>query len=465
MREKRIILALCAFFVLAVGVAGCGGSGDSVATVAGNPVSTKSFNHWLYVAAKGSASQSQGGPVIVPNDPPSFKNCVVQVRKQIPSLAKTPDKTIKSDCSMLFTSLSSQVMDFLVRAYWYQAEAAKRNIKVTGAQVQTAFESDRKQQFPTATAFNQFLAQSGQTMQDILFRVRINQLLKKLLAQHSPTVTPATIATYYRGHTSQFGTPESRNLRIVRTTSAKAAAAAKAALKKGRSWKAVTRRYSVDATTKAKGGLLTGVTRGQEEQALDKAAFSAPQKKVLGPVHGTFGYYVFEVIKIKRSTQKSVTQATPLIRQILQSQGQQNAQTALDSQVKRDWMGKTQCGSAYKMADCSGYKAPKTPSTSLSPGSAPSQGQQQAPSQGQQQAPSQGQQQAPQQAPSQGQQQAPQQAPSQGQQQAPQQAPSQGQQQAPQQAPSQGQQQAPSQGQQPQTVTPPTQAPSNSGKK
>ena len=68
-----MILALGAFFVVAVAVAACGSGvpGDSVAVVAGNPITTQAFNHWMYVAAKGKASQGPATPVIVPNDPPS----------------------------------------------------------------------------------------------------------------------------------------------------------------------------------------------------------------------------------------------------------------------------------------------------------------------------------------------------------------------------------------------------------
>jgi hypothetical protein len=76
MKSFRSILALCAFFVLAAGLSACGGGipGNSVADMAGNPVSTQAFDHWMYVAAKGNASQSPGAPVIVPNDPPDFKS-------------------------------------------------------------------------------------------------------------------------------------------------------------------------------------------------------------------------------------------------------------------------------------------------------------------------------------------------------------------------------------------------------
>src|ERR1700683_5081596 len=104
MKLRKSFLALGAFFAVAAGIAGCGSSvpGNSVAVVAGNPITTQAFDHWMYVAAKGNAAESPGAPVIVPVDPPAFKGCIAQVRSQIPSLAKTPDSQIKSDCGQLF---------------------------------------------------------------------------------------------------------------------------------------------------------------------------------------------------------------------------------------------------------------------------------------------------------------------------------------------------------------------------
>jgi foldase protein PrsA len=369
MKRWKHFLALGAFFVVGVGLSACGSGvpGDSVADMAGNPVSLTAFKHWMFVAAKGQATQSPGAPVIVPTDPPDFKGCIAQVRAQIPTLSKQTDKTLKSDCGQLFTSLSGQVMDFLIRAYWYQADAAKLHMKITDADVQKAFQSAKKQQFPTNAAFQTFLTQSGQTLQDILFRVRVNQIYMKLLAKHQTTVSAATIQAYYKNHTSQFGTPETLDIRIIRTSKPAAAAAAKAALQHGQSWAVVAKKYSIDTQTKSKGGLLTGVSKGQEEQALDTAAFAAPVNKLQGVIHGQFGYYVFEVTKVKKATQQSLAQATPLIKQILNGQSQTAAQKAVDSKAKKDWLSKTTCRSLYAMNDCSGYKAPKTTTATPTP--------------------------------------------------------------------------------------------------
>jgi foldase protein PrsA len=367
MKVRSSFLALGAFFVIAVGIAGCGSGvpGDAVVNVAGNPISTQAFNHWMYVAAKSQAAQSPGSPVIVPNDPPNFTTCVAQARADVAALAKASTKTVRSECQQAFTALKSQVLDFLIKAYWYQADAAKMGIKVSDAEVQQQFNAAKKSQFGSnASGFNTFLSQTGQTVDDVVFRFRVNAILQKLIAKHANTVTQADIQSYYNNHLSQFGTQETRNMKIVLASSAANAAAAKKALSSGQSWATVVKKYSTDPTTKKTGGVLNGVTKQQEETALADASFSAPVNVLVGPVKGQFGYYVFEVTKITPSTQQTLAQATSLIKQQLSSQSQTSAQTAVDNKAKKDWLGQTTCVAAYAMADCKGYKAPKTATTS-----------------------------------------------------------------------------------------------------
>ena len=373
MKSLRSILALGAFFVvLAATVAGCGSSsgipGDSVAVVAGNPITTKAFKHWMFVAAQGQAAQSPGSPVIIP-DPPNYTQCIATARKQIPSLKNTAAKTLKADCSQLFTTLSGQVMDFLIKAYWYQADAHRAGIKITDAQVQKALTTAKKSQFSTDAQFQTFLKTSGQTVQDIIFRVRVNQIFQKLTAKHPSTVTQAAIASYYASHKSQFGSPQTRNMQVVLTKTLAEADTAKAAIQGGQSWKAVAKKYSIDPS-KNSGGVLTGVTAGQQDSALSKAGFAASLNKLVGPVKSQFGYYLIEVTKINPATQRSLAQSTALIRQTLTSQLTTQAQTAVDNHAKKDWLKKTSCRKVYAMADCNGFKAPKTTSTAGAAGAA-----------------------------------------------------------------------------------------------
>jgi foldase protein PrsA len=366
--KKRFISALGAFFVLAIGIAGCGSGvpGNSVADVAGNPITLQAWKHWMVVVAKLQAAQNPGQPVVVANDPPNFTSCVATIKPYEPKNTKA--KQLRNVCSQLSKSYSSQVMGFLITSYWYQAEAARQHINVNDKTLQTQFNKAIKSAFPTTAQFQSFLNETGQTKEDLLFRFRVQDVQSKLLAKHNTKVTPAQIEQYYSSHKSQFGTAQARDIRIVLTKTKAEAQAAEAALKSGKSWDDVAKKYSIDASTKNKGGLLSGVTQGSQDTALDSAAFAAPANKLEGPVKGQFGYYIFEVTKVKPGTQQSLAQATPLIKQTLTTQLQNNAQTAVENTAKKHWLSKTTCRAAYAMADCSGYKAPKTSTTTSTTG-------------------------------------------------------------------------------------------------
>jgi hypothetical protein len=129
------------------------------------------------------------------------------------------------------------------------------------------------------------------------------------------------------------------------------------------SWDAVAKKYSTDPTSKDHGGLLAGVRPGQEDQALNAAAFKAPINKLLGPVKGAFGYYIFEVTKITPATQQTLAQSKSLITQQLRQQGASSAQSKLAATVKKNWLSKTTCQALYAIqTDCSNYHAPSTSS-------------------------------------------------------------------------------------------------------
>jgi parvulin-like peptidyl-prolyl isomerase len=257
-------------------------------------------------------------------------------------------------------------MGFLITSYWYQAEAARQKLGVNDKTLQTQFNKAIKSAFPTTAQFQSFLSQTGQTREDLLFRFRVQDAQSKLLSKHNTKVTQAQIANYYASHKAQFGTPQTRDIRIVLTKTKAQAQAAQSALKSGKSWDAVAKQYSIDSSTKNKGGLLSGVTQGSQDTALDSAAFAAPANKLEGPVQGQFGFYIFEVTKVTAGTQETLAQASPQIKQTLTTQLQNSAQTAVENMAKKHWLGKTTCRSAYAMADCHGYKAPKTSTTATS---------------------------------------------------------------------------------------------------
>jgi len=82
----------------------------------------------------------------------------------------------------------NQVMGFLISSDWVLGEATDLNIHVSEGEVRHTFDHIRAQQFRRKNEFKGFLKQSGQTVADLLFRVRLNltstRIQKHVLAGH-----------------------------------------------------------------------------------------------------------------------------------------------------------------------------------------------------------------------------------------------------------------------------------------
>jgi foldase protein PrsA len=366
MKTKLCTLALGAFFVPAAIFAGCGGvPGDAVATVDGTSISKSDFDHWMTIAAKSGGQSGAAAP-----KPPSFADCVKQKRKTTPAPAKgqpkVTDAQLKTQCKQEYNSLRDQVMQLLVSFEWIEGEAKAKGIKVSDKEVKASFDKQKKQAFPKAADFDKFLKDSGQTEGDILKRVRLDTLSNKIrdkVTKGKDKVTDAQIAAFYNKNKARFAQPERRDLRIVLTKDKAKAEQAKKALESGQSFKSVAKKYSIDQASKAQGGKLPAVAKGQQEKALDTAIFAAPKGKLVGPVKTQFGYYVFDVTKINKATQQSLDQAKATIKQTLASQNQQKALDTFVKSFRKRWKAKTDCRDAYRTQDCKNApKATPTPS-------------------------------------------------------------------------------------------------------
>jgi hypothetical protein len=72
------------------------------------------------------------------------------------------------------------VMGFLISSDWVIDEAQARGIVVSAAAVRRSFDRTRDQQFPRRREFKAFLRRSGQTVADLMLRVRLNLLSARI---------------------------------------------------------------------------------------------------------------------------------------------------------------------------------------------------------------------------------------------------------------------------------------------
>jgi foldase protein PrsA len=365
-KAVRLFLALCALVVPAVLAAGCGGvPGNAVAEVDGNAIEKSSYDHWLQVAARSSGQGAAGKAPV----PPDFKECIAQKRKTTPKPAKgqpeVTDEQLKTQCKQEYEQLRDQVLQLLISFQWLEGEAAEQDIKVTDAEVKKSFEQQKKQSFPKAADFEKFLKDSGQSEADVLLQVKADLLATKIrdkVVKGKDKVSDAQIQDFYNKNKARFAQPEKRDLQVVLTKGEAKADQARKALASGQSWKAVSKKFSIDEASKAQGGKLPAQAEGTLEKQLDEAVFKAAKGKLSGPVKTQFGFYVFEVTKVTPASQQTLEQAKETIRQTLQSQNQQKALEAFSKDYSKRWKKKTDCRDGYVVQQCKqGPKATPTP--------------------------------------------------------------------------------------------------------
>jgi foldase protein PrsA len=365
-KAARIVFSLAAVAGAGATLAACGGvPGNAVATVDGEAIEKQDFSHWMTVASKQSGAQNAA----VPDPANDYAKCVAAKRKATPAPAKgqpkVTDEQLKTQCKTEYEQLRSQVLQLLISFQWIQGEADAMEIKVSDAEVKKAFEEQKKQSFPKEEDYKKFIQQSGQSNEDIIQRVKLDLLSNKIrdkVVKGKDKVSDKAIEDFYNKNKARFAQPEKRDLRVVLTKTKANAEKAHAALESGDSWKAVTKKYSIDDTSKAAGGKLPAQAKGTLDKELDDAVFSAKKGELVGPVKTQYGYYVFTVSAVTEASQQTLAEAKETIKQTLQSQEQQKALDTFVKDFTKRWKDKTECSEGYKTTDCkNGPKATPTP--------------------------------------------------------------------------------------------------------
>lgn len=302
---------------------------DAAAMVGATPITIATFNRWMTIAASSEAEK-----VVEPPDPPEYTRCKATKRGT--------DRERMRACSREWGALRDQVLQFLISGAWIEAEAGVQGVTVTDEQVQREFERTRDENFETQREFDEFLAESGMTMDDLLFRVRLNALSDELRERAVAGVakpTPAQRRAYYRKHKRRFRRPRLHQAVVIEKRTRRAAERALAAVRAGRSWRG-----------------QGGVARAAEDvpflPRLAKAIRQAPRGVPIGPVKSRNRWYVFELRRVRPPHQQTFAQARRTVRRLLVSQAQQRALDRFVREFQARWRAETTCRKPYVVDDC-----------------------------------------------------------------------------------------------------------------
>jgi len=179
--------------------------------------------------------------------------------------------------------------------------------------------------FP-AGQFEMILKQQGLSVQDARDIVREQVLLKNAVDKDIKVSQPQ-IDAYLKTNKVDMGSPAQVRVRHILVKTRGEALKIEALLVGGRDFATLAKEYSVDPSSKDKGGELPIFGPGQMVAPFQAAAFKLKVGQISPPVQSPFGWHIIQSEQIIPNSRATIVAA-------IQSQQEPNATTALISQLR-----------------------------------------------------------------------------------------------------------------------------------
>jgi parvulin-like peptidyl-prolyl isomerase len=154
-------------------------------------------------------------------------------------------------------------------------------------------------------------------------------------------VTDNQIADYYEKNKSQYGTPESREIRHILVPTKKQANQLYDQLRDGADFAALAKKFSKDPGSAAQGGKMT-IAKGQTVQPFDQTAFLLGKGVISRPVQTQYGFHIIEPLSaVKPAKTTPLKDVKDSIRQQLLQTKRNERMTKWVEDTKADYAKKT----------------------------------------------------------------------------------------------------------------------------
>jgi foldase protein PrsA len=334
MKQLRILVLAAA--LLALVAAGCGGGddesvpNDAVAVVGDSEIPKAEFDALLSQAKASYKAQKRDFPKV-----------------------GTPE----------YNNLKNQAVQFLVQRAQFAQRAEELEVDVTDKQVNDRLGQIKKQYFGgSEKRYESQLKQQGLTDEQVRKDIRA-QLIQEALFKdvtENVKVSDQEIEKYYNDNRSQYGQPESREVRHILVASRKQANELYARIKDGESFAKLAKQYSKDPGSKDQGGKLT-IARGQTVPPFDQTAFLLGKGVLSRPVKTQYGYHLIQPLSaVKPAKTTPLKDVKDSIKQQLLQTKRNKAMTDWVEAMKKDLRDET----SYQVGFAPAEPATRTGTTS-----------------------------------------------------------------------------------------------------
>ena len=335
MTAARFTFALL-LATVALAASACGGGSEDVpasaiAVVNGTEITKAQLDELVVQAKQGYKAQNQAFPK-----------------------AGTPE----------YQTLQQQYVAYLVELQEFRQAADELGVTVEDKDIDAAEQELVKSRFGGKRAdYEKALKKQGFTAEQYrASALEVSVLSQKIFnaVTKDSKVTEDEILQYYTQNASQYGSPESRDVRHILIAEKDkdgnvdfAASKAKAdeiynEVKNGADFATLAKQNSADPGSKDSGGKLT-ISRGQTVPEFDKVSFELAKGELSKPVKTQYGYHVIEAVSdVRKATTTSLDKVRASIRTTLLQQKRNEEMQAWVEDLKKDYEGKVSYAAGYE---------------------------------------------------------------------------------------------------------------------
>jgi foldase protein PrsA len=321
---------------LALAVSACGGDSGvpdgAVAVVDGTEISREELDELVERAKKGAEAQKQEFPKV-----------------------GTPE----------YQNIQRQYVAYLVQRAQFAKEAEKRGVEVTEKDVDKAetdfiasrFEGKREE-------FEKALKEQDFPLESFRETLRFSVLEKKLFdaVTKEVTVPDAEVVAYYQQNSTQYSTPESRDVRHILVAEKNGEdvdyAASKAEadrilaeIRGGADFATLAKQESADTVSAKEGGKLTA-NKGQLVAPFEKSAFALDVNEVSEPIKTIFGYHIIEALSpVRKASTTPLAKVKASISATLLQEKQSAFMVDWVQDIAKDYEGKTDYALGFELPE------------------------------------------------------------------------------------------------------------------
>jgi len=259
-----------------------------------------------------------------------------------------------------YEQINEAAINDLLDQAWLTGEAAEQGVTATDREIQNEFRTIRQDQFPNEAAFQTFLEDSGFTEEEVLDRVRLQVLSRKIEEQITSDVNEVPedeIEQFYESSKENFTTPETRDIRLIVTDNQADADEVEVALEESseiKDYARLAREFSTNGSS-SQGG-RTVATEGAFPDPAGSEVMSADEGAMLGPIEAGGDFYFFRVDTINEEETQTLDDVRQQIRQQLLPTLQQQAMSDFVADYNAKWTSRTFCAEDYTVARCSNFE-------------------------------------------------------------------------------------------------------------